>query len=99
MKGLYILKGGAPVPEPDTVKWAQWFEASREARVVAKTVIGAVTVSTVFLGLDHGYGNGPPVLWESMVFGGPRDGDERRYTSRAHAEAGHAEMVRIEEGK
>jgi hypothetical protein len=28
-----------------------------------------VAVSTVFLGIDHGYGgNEKPVLWESMVF-------------------------------
>jgi hypothetical protein len=31
---------------------------------VAKTEIGAVTVSTVFLGLDHNhFGKGPPLLF------------------------------------
>ena len=47
-------------------------------------------VSTVFLGLDHNYSPfGPPVLWESLVFGGPLDGEMDRYSSRAQALAGH----------
>lgn len=55
--------------------------------------IGASTVSTVFLGLDHAHNGGPPVLWETMVFGGDLDGEQERYTSRADAVAGHAAMV------
>lgn len=60
---------------------------------VAFTKIGAVDVSTVFLGLDHQFGEGPPLLFETMVFGGPLDEEQRRYTTWAEAEAGHAEMV------
>lgn len=31
-----------------------------------------MSISTVFLGIDHNYSNaGPPVLWETMIFGGP----------------------------
>jgi hypothetical protein len=53
-------------------------------------------VSTVFLGLDHSYGDdGPPVLWETMAFNVPTGSGELedRYTSRADAIAGHAAMV------
>ncbi len=60
---------------------------------VGKTTIGAVDVSTVFLGLDHGYGDGPPVLFETMVFGGPLDGEQVRYKTWEQAEAGHTAMV------
>lgn len=29
---------------------------------------GGIEVSTVFLGMDHAFLDGPPVLWETMVF-------------------------------
>ena len=66
----------------------------RVAHTKLVTSKGSIEVSTVFLFLDHGYfGDGPPVLWETMVFGGPVDQHQWRYTSRGDAEAGHAEAV------
>lgn len=60
-------------------------------------------VSTVFLGLDHGFRVGSasdyrPVLWETMVFGG-KDSDEycQRYTSHEAALAGHQKTVQAVE--
>lgn len=50
-------------------------------------------VSTVFLGLDHQFGQGPPLVFETMVFGGPCDGDQDRYSTWAEAEAGHQRIV------
>jgi hypothetical protein len=55
-------------------------------------------VSTVWLGLDHGYpapwGNDErPVIFETMVFGGPLAGEMVRYTSREEAKFGHDFMV------
>jgi hypothetical protein len=36
-------------------------------------------LSTVFLCLDHSFQtDSEPVLWESLVFGGPHDGEMRR---------------------
>lgn len=52
-------------------------------------------VSTVFLGLDHNY-NGPdhpPILFETMVFGGDWDGRTYRYTNMGEAKRGHWEIV------
>lgn len=69
--------------------------ACRIAHTKIVTSKGAITVSTVYLVLDHSFGDGPPVLWESMVFGGPIDEDQRRYTSRADAVTGHAELVSL----
>jgi hypothetical protein len=43
--------------------------------------------------LDHGFGGGPPVLWETMVFGGKLDQQCERYTSRDLALAGHQDIV------
>jgi hypothetical protein len=71
----FILNdAGEPVVEPDLLKWGRWFETGE--RQVAQDEIGEVMVSTVFLGIDHGFGfligkGGPPILWETMVFGAP----------------------------
>lgn len=72
MRNLYyILNGKQIVPEPDLLSWGKWFQTAD--RHIAQTVVGNYEVSTVFLGLDHGWGrNGPPVLFETMVFSFPR---------------------------
>jgi hypothetical protein len=69
----------------------QWTtEFSRMDRRVAYTDLGALgNVSTVFLGLNHAYDQGPPLLFETMVFGGPMDEFMDRYTTEEQALAGH----------
>lgn len=43
-------------------------------------------VSTVFLGINHNFfPGGRPVLWETMIFGGPNDGYQERYSSHERA--------------
>ena len=75
--GLYILDGHTPVPADDLLTWARWFQTAN--RQVADTSLTPhVRVSTVFLGRDHAVGGGVPLLFESMVFGGPCDGDQER---------------------
>jgi len=94
MSDTWILdEAGQPVREPDLLKWSQWFEPRK--RILAQaTVADGVFVSTVFLGVDHNfYNDGPPVLWETMIFGGPYNLWMERYASRAEAEAGHARVV------
>ena len=89
--GKYILDGHTPVEEPDLLTWAQWFEEAD--RCVALTIQGDVRVSTIFLGLDHSLGHGPPLLFETMAFVGHADVGQERYSTWAEAEAGHARMV------
>lgn len=101
MSDKYILDDkGLPVEEPDMLVWARWFETMGKQRIVAHTTIGDdVYVSTVFLGLDHSFGAGPsPVLWETMVFGGPHDQYQKRYCSREEAERGHQKAVEMVQG-
>lgn len=89
----YILDDqGQPVVEPDLFKWAAWMEFS--PRHVAFERLGPVDISTVFLGLDHSFRGGPPVVWETMFFGeGRLNGDQSRCAgSREQAEAMHAMM-------
>lgn len=88
----YILIGHEAVPEPDLFKWAEWFETAD--RQVRDTFRDDVRVSTVFLGLDHNhFGNGPPELFETMVFVNGRGDDCEHYATWAEAEAGHENYV------
>jgi len=95
MSNKYILDA-AGVPKPaDLMTWAKWFEGNPDDRIIAQDQIGEVRVSTVFLGLDHQHGKGPPLLYETMIFGGPHDEYQRRYTTRQQALEGHASAVQL----
>jgi len=88
----YILDAdGEPQPCDDLRTWGEFMQTGD--RIVAQETIGETKVSTVFLGIDHQFGQGPPVLWETMVFGGPLDGECDRYTTKAGAHDGHLAMV------
>ncbi len=67
----------------------------RKAWRVGSTRVGQYRVSTVFLGLDHQYGDGPPLVFETMVFEGEGFGDLycERYATWEDAEAGHNHTV------
>lgn len=88
----YILDGDELVPAPDVREWGAWFEQNHLLRRVDATEIGDARVSTVFLGLDHSFGDGPPEVFETMVFGGVLDQECVRYATKAEAIAGHAAM-------
>lgn len=96
MNHRYILdEHGQPVAEPSLEKWAHFFE-NVALRKVANDTLFDSRVSTVFLGLDHNFAEGgAPVLWETMVFGGPLDQEQDRCAGgREQAEAMHAAMCR-----
>lgn len=90
--GLYWRRDGTSHDDP--VEWARLM-GDAKARTVAKTDLGAgVGVSTVFLGLDHGFGLTPvPILYETMIFGGPLDQSQWRYPNEIAALAGHDQAV------
>lgn len=99
---LWILDGKTPVPVKDVLEWGRWFEETARAgkRHVAQTDLGdGVRVSTVFLGIDHNYGSGAPILFETMVFGLSEPGSwtddmQERYETWQQAEQGHEMMLR-----
>jgi hypothetical protein len=65
-----------------------------EWRVAATETPHGLTISTVFLGLNHCFGEGTPVLFETTVFGSDLDDQpQRRYRTWAEAELGHMEVV------
>jgi hypothetical protein len=96
MSGQYILDDkGNPVPESNIRKWGTWMQNGEQRRVAWDVLESGVKVSTVFLGLDHGWDGGPPVLWETMVFGGPHDEYQERYTSLAAEKEGHKRALQL----
>lgn len=96
--GKYILEGRTVKPCDDLLTWAEWFEQTAN-RIIdvdhVQDVSGEVRVSTVFLGIDHSFGDGEPLLFESMVFGGTSDQYQERYTTIEAAEAGHKRILTI----
>ena len=90
----YILdENKKPVKVDDLLTWGEWFE--KADRRVALDIIGESKVSTVFLGLDHAFfDDTKPVLFETLVFGGPLKDEMERYCTWEEAEAGHKAMVK-----
>ena len=96
----YILDGHRPVPEPNMVRWAMWFETGNRIVRQQRLYRGDppqeyAYVSTVFLGLDHNFSRiGPPVLFETMVFadGTDIDGIQERCSTWDDAERQHVRV-------
>jgi len=73
--------------------WIALFDDT-QARRLGFAVIGEVTISTVWLGLDHSFGHGEePVLWETLVRKGEDEEEMYRYSSRDEALARHDRLV------
>ena len=105
----YILDtdGRTPIPCPTLSEWARWFEHADKKRVVGSEDVALdgveVTVSTIFLGLDHDFESGEPILFETLVFIGKSqlsddenatlEGLGSRYRTWDEAELGHADAV------
>ena len=110
----YILDGHKPVQCDDSMRWAEWFEtadrhvAKTDIGVMVFLVwlgklfrtkrFEPVKVSTVFLGLDHRFGDGPPLLFETMIFGGVFDEDTWQYSTWEEAEIGHRKAIKKVKG-
>jgi hypothetical protein len=91
----YILdENHNPVQVTDWIVWGAWY--SNADRVVGLYDEGGIRISTVFLGIDHGlFFSDKPILFETMIFGGEYDGEQRRYSTWKEAELGHAALVAI----
>jgi len=99
-QNLYILdENRNPRPASGVGEWAAWFETAD--RRVARTSVGkGIDVSTAFLALDHNFSEiGPPLLYETMVFGGPHHGRMARCATEAEAHAQHSAFVRFLTGE
>lgn len=92
MSDYAILQDGQVFPV-SLMEWAEWHEGGIDQRRVALDQIAPeVRISTVFLGLNHGFG-GQPQWFETLVFGGPLADEMDRYATFEEAIAGHSRMV------
>lgn len=88
---FHVLSSSRSVtPAPSRGSAVLWFENCD--RVVKKSWVGDSEVSTVFLGIDHGFG-GAPMWFETMIFAGPLDQSQRRYATWTEALEGHEDAV------
>jgi len=90
----YYDRQGNPIP---MLMWAALYEAGHR---VALDVIGDVTISTVWLGLNHNFsGIGPPLIFETLVFAvdrrplGDLEDHMWRWSTEVQALAGHDQAV------
>lgn len=69
--GFWILEGRDPVYIGDDYNRLLDFTGGRPSKPIKETVVGPALVSTIFLCTDHNWRDeGPPVLFETMIFGG-----------------------------
>ena len=97
MSRYYLLKGKVAVPVSNTLEagleWAKLFEGGNCR--VAFNKIGDISISTIFLGLNHQFGEGLPLIFETMIFGGEHDQYQDRYSTWEEAEKGHKVAIEL----
>lgn len=95
MSGIYYVwdRDTDDVRQVDTLTS---FRSADDRRVAKTTLSGGTYISTIFLGIDHGFSDGPPLVFETMVFPSAddmSDMDCERYSTAAEAREGHERMV------
>lgn len=77
----------------DEINFEDWIKVLNNNQVRRDTVDG-VLVSTVHLGIDHSFGGGPPLIFETMVFFDGDDGEYQwRYSTLEAAQRGHETIL------
>jgi hypothetical protein len=91
----YYSRSGEPI---DQARWLREWEGDNKR--VAQTSVDEANVSTVYLGLNHRFGDGPPLIFETMIFGGEHSESQWRYSSEEAAVAGHERVVKaLQDGR
>jgi hypothetical protein len=91
---FYILKGHTPVRATQE-EWSHQI-AKAPHPVVAYDQYNHVDISTIFLGIDHNFfGEGPPILFETMIFGGELNEYQVRYCTWDEAVEGHKAALQL----
>ena len=95
-------RAGKPIDED---RWGRLLEDDTYKRVaLGELLVGvdeltgdpgtSMKVSTVWLGLNHAFfDNGPLQIFETMIFGGPYDGELMRYGTEEDALDGHRRVM------
>ncbi len=110
-KYYILDENGEPQVCDNLLAWANWFETANRhiakndigiptwkfwlSKILKIKRWEPIYISTVFLGLDHSFGEGPPLLFETLVFGGKHDQEMNRYSTKKEAMKGHEEIVKM----
>lgn len=93
MESMWYDKEGKPMGD---INLTELRLANPDYKRVASTHVGKdVWVSTVWVGIDMRYDDGPPLIFETMVFGGKHDDYIERYSTESEAKEGHERIVRM----
>jgi hypothetical protein len=84
-------------------EWSELFRNEGYKRVKSDYIpqpVGELWISTVWLGLDHGYGqSAEPLIFETMIFNKAKSGMSElycaRYSEEESALEGHAKAVEL----
>ncbi len=82
---FYILKGKKVIP----ASFNEWDDGRKTIVRVARTETPNGDISTVFLGMNHQWGAGPPLVFETMIFGGTHANETWRCSTWEQAEDQH----------
>lgn len=96
-----ILVDGVPTPVESLEEWGRWC-ANEDNRRVGLTTVGKKIVSTVFLGVNHGFSYGKPLWFETMIYNetdGAFDDFQERYATLDEARRGHDRAVAVLESE
>jgi len=95
MAELFYDRQGNPI---DVNKWNEYF-GNLDYKIVARDVLDdGKVVSTVWLGTNHNYGDGPPAIFETMIFESEDNFSDLymdRYSTEAEALEGHKKALEI----
>jgi hypothetical protein len=94
----YILTTDNEPVAVSVTEAAQWMEDNPKRKQIGFDILldendKNISVSTVFLGLDHSWNNKGLLLWETMIFGGEHDQYQERYSSYEDALEGHQRAI------
>lgn len=89
----YILDEERNIIPVDLMTWAKWLDRPGNKRTIDRTKKGKLVVSTVFIGLDHGYREeDEPLIFESMFFDDGSEKDCVRTSTVEEAQEAHKKM-------
>ena len=91
--GLYYNRRGEQVGTSEAMALMRGDRHVGWTRLVVDGV--PVTVSTVHLVFDHQYSDGPPLIFQTMVFGIADDNPQWRYSTEEEAKLGHQKVVEL----
>ncbi len=86
MPDQYFILEGQETREVGAEEWLEWYENAGDLRLLARSFVGEVMISTVFIGIA-------PTVFQTYVWGGRMDGASHNSLTWAGAELAHNIMT------